>query len=101
VISAAAARSVHDLAAAAARGAVNYPRLWKALSGGPWIRRGIYLSLREPPSPEAYEALFRHFLDAGFLLPPGPCSPLILPGLLSPGEEAKLAALIRWTGPPE
>jgi hypothetical protein len=43
---------------------------------------------------EDYAALFRRFLDGGFLLPPGQEEPAILPGELSPGEEAKLAALI-------
>jgi hypothetical protein len=39
-------------------------------------------------------ALFRHFLDNGFLLPPVPSQPLILPGVLSQGEEAKLAGVL-------
>jgi hypothetical protein len=95
VINAAAARSVYDLAAATDRGRVNYPRIRKALSGGRWFRRGIYLSLGEPPAAGVYERLFRRFLEEGFLLPPEPSSPLILPGILSPGEEAKLAALLK------
>jgi hypothetical protein len=34
-------------------------------------------------------------LEEGFLIPPAPAEPLILPGILSPGEEAKLAALLQ------
>jgi hypothetical protein len=33
-------------------------------------------------------------LEAGFLLPPDQEDPLILPGTMSPGEEAKLGELI-------
>ncbi|MDR2747508.1 MAG: hypothetical protein LBB77_08695, partial [Treponema sp.] len=78
----------------------------------PWRRRGIYLSCpalqtrtapsqiqagRPSPPPEGWESLYRRFLDGGFLIPPGPGEPLILPGLLSPGEEAKLAALLHFS----
>jgi hypothetical protein len=38
--------------------------------------------------------LFSRFLENGFLIPPVPSHPLILPGILSPGEEAKLADLL-------
>jgi hypothetical protein len=41
-----------------------------------------------------YPALFRRFLDNGFLLPPSPSQPAILPGELSPGEAAKLTGLL-------
>jgi hypothetical protein len=66
----------------------------KALVQSPWQRRGVYLTLAAPLGEEAYTALFRRFLDQGFLLPPCPGQPLILPGQLSPGEEAALAALL-------
>jgi hypothetical protein len=38
--------------------------------------------------------LFRQFLEAGFLLPPVPSQPVILPGELSPGEDAKLTSVL-------
>ena len=97
---AAAARGVHDLVAAAPlRSRPAFPRIAKALRGVPpeasmWKSRGPYLEPRRPVSREGWAALFRRYLDAGFLLPPAPCQPLILPGELSPGEEAKLAGLL-------
>jgi hypothetical protein len=94
-ILAAATRGVYDLIAAqAARGRLSYPRVEEALAEKKWLRRGIYLCRSEPPDDEAYAALFQRFLDQGFLLPPVPAHPLILPGVLSPGEEAKLAGLL-------
>jgi hypothetical protein len=107
VVLAAAVRSVWDLIAVLpgaaakpasgaqqAREACPFPRIRKALVQSPWRRRGVYLTLVAPPGDEAYAALFRRFLDQGFLLPPGPGQPLILPGVLSPGEEAALAVLL-------
>jgi hypothetical protein len=95
VILAAASRAVYDLVAALGQGRPSFPKITRVLSqGAPWKRRGIYLSPASPPSGEDYAALFRRFLDAGYLLPPGPGEPAILPGELSPGEEAKLAALL-------
>jgi hypothetical protein len=92
---AAAARSVHDLIAALpVRNARAFPRIQKALARSLWRRRGIYLTLETVPPAETYAGLFRRFLEKGFLLPPTPGSPLILPGELSPGEEAALAALL-------
>jgi hypothetical protein len=105
---AAAARSVYDLIALGPQGGRPvFPRLNRVLyaSGkgtpaSPWRRRGVYLyypPLQAPqgigPSP-GWEALFRRFLEAGFLIPPGPGEPLILPQTLSQGEETKLAALL-------
>jgi hypothetical protein len=98
VILAAAARSIYDLAAASPeRGAVPFPRIRKALSPDFWRRRGIYFSPARSRTGEEHAALFCRFLEAGFLAPPDPCLPLILPAVLSPGEEAKLAALLRET----
>jgi hypothetical protein len=95
VILAAASRAVYDLAAALGRGRPAFPKITRVLSrGGFWRRRGIYLSPATVPGDKGYTALFRRFLDAGYLLPPGPDEPLILPEELSPGEEAKLAALL-------
>jgi hypothetical protein len=94
-ILAAATRGVYDLIAAnAVRGRMPYPRIEEALAEKKWLRRGIYLCRSGPPDDEAYAALFRHFLEQGFLLPPVRTHPLILPGVLSPGEEAKLAGLL-------
>jgi hypothetical protein len=112
---AAAARCVWDLIAASpGRGKPCFPKLDAVLSGDSagsrnWRRRGIYLSygpdsafggIRDSGSGGSqdpggnYPALFRCFLDNGFLLPPSPSQPAILPGELSPGEEAKLAGLL-------
>jgi hypothetical protein len=95
VVLAAAARSVYDLIAASDRKTTPGQRIRRALIKSIWQRRGIYLSLRETPDDDAYAAMFRRFLDAGFLLPPGPEEPLILPAVMSPGEEAKLASLLQ------
>jgi hypothetical protein len=95
VILAAATRAVYDLIAALDRGRPAFPKIARVLSqGGFWRLRGIYLSLAAVPGDGDYTALFCRFLDAGYLLPPIPGGPLILPGELSPGEEAKLAALL-------
>jgi hypothetical protein len=44
---------------------------------------------------EEYENLFRRFLAGGFLIPPSPAEPLILPASMSDGEESRLADLLR------
>ena len=104
VLLAAAARGIYDLIAAAGKAAAPqranpaYRRVDKALNNPRasfrWRRRGLYLTPEQTPSKEEWEALFRRFLDNGFLLPPIPSHPAILPSVLSPGEEAKLAALL-------
>jgi hypothetical protein len=95
VILAAATRSVYDLIAAqAVRGRQRYPRIEEALTEKKWLRRGIYLRRSAAMDDEACAALFQRFLERGFLLPPVRTHPLILPGILSPGEEAKLADLL-------
>ena len=99
VLLAAATRGVYDLIAQAReRANVAYPRITKALRESPWHKQGIYLFYRVNPTTETWAALFKRFLDAGFLLPPNPAHPLTLPGELSPGEEVKLAALISGSG---
>jgi hypothetical protein len=102
VLLAVAARGVYDLIAWPDRGKPVFPHIFQALKkgGGPggttrWLRKGIYLHLKEKMEAQKWEALFRQFLDAGFLLPPDPSQPLILPGVLSKGEETKLATLLR------
>jgi hypothetical protein len=96
VLLACAARGVYDLIAAApTRANPVYPRIAKALkNSGFWRREGVYLWPRQEPAKPEWDALFRLFLENGFLLPPLPSHPLILPGVLSPGEEAKLASLL-------
>jgi hypothetical protein len=114
VLLAAAARSVYDLAAAGPQGGRPvYPQINRVLyrsspdTPSPWRRRGIYLSSLslqspagihdpslDPPASPGWDALFFRFLEGGFLIPPGPGEPLILPAVLSPGEEAGLAALL-------
>jgi len=94
VLLAAAARGIYDLIAVPERANPAYRRVDRALKNSRWERQGLYLSLKEAPSDEEWATLFRRFLDSGFLLPPIPSHPAILPGILSPGEEAKLAALL-------
>jgi len=101
---AAAARSIHDLLANPERGNPHFPKLDRALKKSPvWKRQGIYLTFVSSSGggnsagktvPETYITLFKNFLDKGFLLPPSPEDPVILPAELSPGEEAKLAAAL-------
>jgi hypothetical protein len=95
---AALTRGIYDLIAAASDRGKPLPAINAALSKGPWRRRGIYLSPEAPPEPEAWGRIFRRFLESGFLIPPDPGEPLILPGLLSPGEGAKLAGLFLSLG---
>ena len=106
VLLAAAARALYNLAAvqksvSANRDWPDYPKLRKALSAPrqtgqcTWQRRGIYLTLAQPDMDgEKYEALFRRFLEGGFLIPPEATEPLILPLTMSAGEEAKLAQIL-------
>jgi hypothetical protein len=107
VLLAAATRAVYDLVAAGPLGGRPvYPRINHALYGNtpgpanPWRRRGPYLvhasftGTQPSPPRQFWETLFRNFLREGFLIPPDPAEPLILPGILSPGEEARLAALL-------
>jgi hypothetical protein len=93
-----AARGTYDLLASPERAKPAFPRLVKVMQTDDfkkrWRRQGIYLGLKEKKENDAWAALFRQFLEAGFLLPPNQNQPLILPGELSDGEEAKLAAVL-------
>jgi len=93
-----AARGVYDLLASPNRASPAFPRIIKVLKKSPaelrWQRQGIYLYLKEKMRNDEWAMLFSQFLEAGFLLPPNQNQPLILPGELSPGEEAKLAAVL-------
>ena len=103
VLLAAAARGVYDIIASPERTKLNYPRIFKALQNSKWERQGVYLNLKDEtqfsPSEKSaeWETLFNQFLEAGFLLPPTPSQPLILPGGLSDGEEARLARCLSGT----
>jgi hypothetical protein len=96
VLLAAAARAVYDLIAAAGRGKLGYRKVEKALAqtGCVWKQEGIYVRYREILTRDAWAELWKRFLEAGFLLPPNQEDPLILPGTMPPGEEAKLAGLL-------
>ncbi|MCL2215117.1 MAG: hypothetical protein FWC06_07920 [Treponema sp.] len=95
ILLAVAARGVYDILASPQRAKLNMPRIMKALKNSKWKRQGIYLTLKKEPASDEWTALFHCFLEAGFLLPPTFAQPLILPGELSDGEEAKLAAVLR------
>jgi len=60
-----------------------------------WRRRGPYV--RAAFEAERYPEVFRGFLAAGFLLNPFFPGPSIIPGELSPGEEAGLRRLFLGT----
>jgi hypothetical protein len=96
VLLAAAARGVYDILASGERAKPILPCTLKALqkSTSIWQRRGIYLYPKNIPDDKEWAVLFRQFLDAGFLLPPTPFQPVVLPGELSKGEDAKLAAVL-------
>ena len=99
VLLAPATRALYDLLAVikeGSRGRRMYSKVEKAIKGGPWRRRGIYLTMEADGAAggEKYASLFRRFLEGGFLIPPSPMEPLILPAAMSPGEEAKLAELL-------
>ena len=93
-----AARGIYDILASPERAKPAFPRLAKVMQTDDfkkrWRRQGIYLYPKERPLNDAWAALFAQFLDAGFLLPPNQNQPLILPGELSEGEEAKLSAVL-------
>jgi hypothetical protein len=95
VLLAAATRCLYDILAAPERAKPVMPKVFKALQANEtWKREGIYLTLKKEPTSEEWETLFKEFLDAGFLLPPDPSQPVILPGEMSDGESAKLAAAL-------
>ena len=91
-----AARGVYDLLASPLRAKPILPKTFKALQKSRWKRHGVYLYLNESAQHEEWQALFRQFLEAGFLLPPCPSQPVILPGELSAGEDSKLAAVLSF-----
>ena len=87
----AATRCIYDLLSAGERGKPRLPKTDGAIKkSAHWKRDGIYLFF----TGNNYTELLLNFLEGGFLLPPSPEEPAILPGELSPGEDAKLAGLI-------
>jgi len=97
VLLAPATRALYDLLAVVkdgSRAGRVYPKVEKAIKGSLWQRQGIYLTLEKETDREKYSGLFKRFLEGGFLIPPSPVEPLILPASMSDGEEAKLAALL-------
>jgi len=96
IILAIATRGIYDILAAPERANPELPRVSKALKHSRWQRCGIYLNLQEKQKTEEWDTLFHQFLKAGFLLPPTPSSPVILPGELSKGEEIKLALMLKF-----
>jgi hypothetical protein len=94
ILLAPATRAIYDLIASPERGRPRFPGIEAALSNSLWRKQGIYCSLATPLEERDYAALFHRFLENGFLLPPSQNAPLILPGTLSAGEEAKLAGLV-------
>jgi len=101
VLLAAATRGIYDILAAPQRAKPLLPRIDKICTQQTvnkvciWQREGIYLTLKEEIKTEEWETLFCQYLEAGFLLPPTQSFPLILPGEMSAGEEAKLAELLK------
>lgn len=96
VACAVAARAAADLVSQyPLRTAASCRRAAAALAGTPWVRRGIYLHRADEPTASRYELQFRRFLQAGFLIPPDPRLPLILPEDLSAGEDEALARILK------
>jgi hypothetical protein len=92
-----ATRILYDLAAKIRKpNRQRYCKIEKVFAGqnSLWQLRGIYLAVDPEMDKEKYAALFRLFLEGGFLIPPTPQEPAILPGTMSAGEEAKLAGLL-------
>ncbi|MCL2410184.1 MAG: hypothetical protein FWC97_00940 [Treponema sp.] len=94
ILLATATRGIHDILAAPQRAKSMLPRIKKTLQNSRWQQHGIYLTLKHQPKADEWAALFRQFFEAGFLLPPTPLHPVILPGEISAGEEAKLTRLL-------
>jgi len=97
VLLAPATRALHNLAAEIRKpNSRPYPKIEKALKEQKplWRCKGIYLTLNGEMSKDEYSSLFRRFLKGGFLIPPSPAEPAILPASMSGGEESKLAELL-------
>jgi hypothetical protein len=94
LVLAALGRAVYDLIAAGpSRAAIPFKPYDRPFPL--WKRQGIYLLYTGGAA--LYEGLFTRFLEGGFLLPPEPELPAILAPGLSPGETARLTALLSFT----
>jgi hypothetical protein len=91
-------RAVYDLLACPERGNMAFKRVKSALEQENvkknWRLDGIYVYSLKAADSESWAGLFRQFLEGGFLLPPLPSEPLIIPGEMSCGEEAALSELL-------
>jgi hypothetical protein len=98
-ILAAATRAVYDLLAQPERGLMCFSRIKKAFNRPEtqenWRPDGIYIRPIWADAGKDWPLVFRRFMDGGFLLPPSPEDPLILPGEMSQGEETALAKLFQ------
>ncbi|MDR0409163.1 MAG: hypothetical protein LBH18_02025 [Spirochaetaceae bacterium] len=96
VILAAAARAVYDMLARPERGTMRFNSIKRAFelpeTQKNWRLDGIYIYPARSVS-TVWPAVFRRFMAGGFLLPPCPDNPIILPDELSKGEESALAGL--------
>lgn len=96
VVLAAASRALADLSNELSRDAERPSlRLAGKIGSIPGCSlRGPYLVFAESTNAEAYALLFGRLLSRGFLLPPDPSLPAILPETLSEGEEKALMSAI-------
>ena len=97
VILASCARSIFLLINSIKEGRPQNKKIDKALKNSNWVRKGIYLFIdmqKMQDKGKTYKEVFCDFLEGGFLLPPTPKEPAILPCLMSKGEEDKLAELL-------
>jgi len=64
---------------------------WARFETPLWTRVGPYLIIQEKE--DSYLKLYRHFLEAGVLLPPRPPGPAVIPAYASEGEIALIRTL--------
>ncbi|MDR1363225.1 MAG: hypothetical protein LBJ35_04170 [Spirochaetaceae bacterium] len=99
LILAASTRAVYDMLAHPERGLMRFKLIKEAFEQPEtrknWRLDGIYIYPVKTGAAKNWREHFRRFMNSGFLLPPSPAEPLILPGELSKGEGAALAKLLR------
>ncbi|MHC6204148.1 hypothetical protein ACYULU_13265 [Breznakiellaceae bacterium SP9] len=88
-------RALFVLLASKTRAKAPKHRIAESLERGGWKRQGIYC-LHPGLSSADYTALFKAFLDKGFVLPPSARVPLILVPDLSTGEETQFIKLLHF-----
>ena len=95
VLLAPATRALYNLVAEIKnKDSMFYKTKYKIIDKKQLKRRGIYLSLAKDIDTETYKNIFKSFLKGGFLIPPSMHEPVILPPLMTPGEESQLAKLL-------